>query len=144
MAYLGSPGKRVKRNRKFQKPYKGKKRNSPRRKLSFSSSTVTPAPSINDEMSMSRTSSFRIKKGPISEHNGLTRQKATSYASRRKYTVSTRDLSNIFCPIYKFRYDGYGYNTALTQMSGADNTTVTYSTANGVSTYGNEIGRAHV
>lgn len=99
--------------------------------------SMQPSKDISDELSMGSAPSFRVKKGPIIEHNGLTRQRARSMAPKKRYRIKTYDLANMICPLYKLRWEGYGFNYALVNTTNLNNDTITYDTASGISTYGN-------
>lgn len=105
-------------------------------KLRRTVTQMRPASTILDELSMGSAPSVSTRLGHAVERNGMTNQTAISKASRKNYKITQSDMNALLCPKFKFRYDGFGYNQAMTKCTGKSVDVTTYDSALGVTSAG--------
>lgn len=121
----------MKRTRSLRSKSTRRSRRTKRSRRSVGSQ-MRPASTLRDELSMGTAPSVRTYVGHAVERNGMTTQRAVSAAPRRNYKITKNDINALLCPKYKFRYDGFGYNQALTKCTGLAVDVTSYDAATGV------------
>lgn len=117
---------------------KSRSRRSAKRSRRSGRTQLRPASTILDELSMGTAPTVVSSMGAMHERNGVTTQTAKSYAPKRRYKIGMGTINKLICPPYKFRYDGFGFNTAFTTWNGITGG-IAYDGDTGITNYGSDV-----